>query len=177
MPRDAGDFSLLDSSVVYWLLQCSERDSFLRGLRSYVGFSQVGVDYIRPERLFGKSTNNWLKNIGWAKKAIFSFSRLPLHLLTAFGGAGFIGTTLLALLVFAMRILSPDSVPRGLTTVLLAVLFFGSATLLSLGILGEYIGKILEETKARPPFIRKHLITRGEIKAADSLAARSVERV
>ncbi|MCD8242843.1 MAG: NAD-dependent epimerase/dehydratase family protein [Parabacteroides sp.] len=71
VPENAGDFSLMDRSVVFWLLQCKERDFFLRGLRAYVGFKQVGVDYVRPERVFGRSTNNWIKNIGWAKKAIF----------------------------------------------------------------------------------------------------------
>ena len=164
MPQNAGDFSLLDRSVIYWLLQCGERDSFLRGLRSYVGFTQVGVDYVRPERMFGKSTNNWIKNIGWAKKAIFSFSRLPLHLLTAFGGLSFAGAVFLALVSLFMRLFLPESVPKGVTTMLLVSLFFGSATILGLGILGEYIGKILEETKARPPFIRKNIITDGIIK-------------
>ena len=166
MPKNAGDFSLLDRSVVYWLLQCGERDSFLRGLRSYVGFTQVGVDYVRPERMFGRSTNNWIKNIGWAKKAIFSFSRLPLHLLTAFGGVSFCGTALLALFAIAVRLFSPESVPKGVTTMLLVSLFFGSASILGLGILGEYIGKILEETKARPSFIRKNMIVKGEIRRA-----------
>jgi dolichol-phosphate mannosyltransferase len=167
MPRDAGDFSLLDRSVAHWLLRCAERDSFLRGLRSYVGFTQVGVDYVRPERMFGKSTNNWLKNIGWAKKAIFSFSRLPLHLLTALGGITFAGSISVALVSFFMRIFFPDAAPKGVTTLLLVSLFFGSMTILGLGILGEYIGKILEEAKARPPFIRKRIIARGVMSAAD----------
>jgi len=169
MPRNAGDFSLLDRSVVYWLLQCKERDSFLRGLRSYVGFTQIGVDYVRPERMFGKSTNSWIKNIGWAKKAIFSFSRMPLHLLTAFGGISFIGTVLFALMTIAIRLIAPQSMLKGVTTILLAIMFFGSSLILGLGILGEYLGKIMEETKARPPFIRKHLISHGVIKDAASV--------
>jgi len=175
MPQNAGDFALLDRSVVYWLLQCGERDSFLRGLRAYVGFTQVGVDYLRPERMFGKSTNNWIKNIGWAKKAIFSFSRLPLHLLTAFGGFSFAGAVFLALVTVFMRIFFPESVPKGVTTMLLVSLFFGSATILGLGILGEYIGKIMEETKARPPFIRKNMIVKGEIRRADSVSQGKME--
>jgi dolichol-phosphate mannosyltransferase len=169
MPQNAGDFSLMDRSVMYWLLQCAERDFFLRGLRSYVGFRQEGVDYVRPERMFGKSTNNWIKNIGWAKKAIFSFSRLPLHLMTAFGGLSFAGTALFALIAVAMRLFFPESVPHGVTTMLLVTLFFGSATLLGLGLLGEYVGKILEETKARPPFIRKSIVMKGEVRRADSV--------
>ncbi|HZH12176.1 MAG TPA: NAD-dependent epimerase/dehydratase family protein [Microvirga sp.] len=171
IPKDAGDFSLLDRSVVHWMMQCREHDAFLRGLRAYVGFNQVGVDYVRPERMFGVSTNNWIKNIGWAKKAIFSFSRMPLHLLTAFGGLAFVATALLALISIGIRLIAPESVPRGITFLSLLIMFFGSMTILGLGLLGEYIGKILEEAKARPAFIRKNLILRGEVKPAALLEA------
>ena len=167
VPKDAGDFSLIDRSVVYWLLQCEERDSFLRGLRAYVGFRQEGVDYVRPERMFGVSTNNWIKNIGWAKKGIFSFSRMPLHLLTAAGGIASFGTILLAIFTILVRVFDADAAPKGVTFLSLLVMFFGSFTLLGIGLLGEYIGKIFEETKARPAFIRRSLIVRGEIRPAD----------
>jgi len=167
VPKDAGDFSLIDRSAVYWLLKCQERDAFLRGLRAYVGFRQEGVDYVRPERMFGVSTNNWIKNIGWAKKGIFSFSRIPLHLLTATGTVATIGTILLAIFSIFMRFFEADSVPKGVTFLSLLVMFFGSVTLLGIGLLGEYIGKIFEETKARPAFIRRNLIVRGEIRPAD----------
>jgi dolichol-phosphate mannosyltransferase len=168
VPKDAGDFSLIDRSVVYWMLQCKERDSFLRGLRAYVGFRQEGVDYVRPERAFGTSTNNWIKNIGWAKKGLFSFSRLPLHLLTAAGGFASFATLILAIYSIFIRIFDPDSAPRGVTFIALLVMFFGSSMLLGIGLLGEYIGKIFEETKARPAFIRKSLISRGETRPADT---------
>jgi dolichol-phosphate mannosyltransferase len=167
VPKDAGDFSLIDRTVVYWLLQCQERDSFLRGLRAYVGFHQEGVDYVRPERMFGVSTNNWIKNIGWAKKGIFSFSRMPLHLLTAAGGIASFATILLAIFSILVRVLSPEAVPKGVTFLSLLVMFFGSFTLLGIGLLGEYIGKIFEEIKARPAFIRRSLIVHGEIRPAD----------
>lgn len=166
IPKDAGDFSLMDRSVVYWMLQCQERDAFLRGLRAYVGFKQVGVDYVRPERMFGVSTNNWVKNIGWAKKGIFSFSRLPLHMLTAFGGIACISAISLAGLSIIIRLLAPESVPKGITFISLLVMFFGSFSILGIGLLGEYIGKIFEETKARPAFIRRSLIMHGEVRPA-----------
>jgi len=161
IPKDAGDFSLIDSSAVYWILQCRERDSFLRGLRAYVGFQQAGVDYMRPERMFGRSTNNWIKNIGWAKKAIFSFTRVPLHILTAFGSATIFLTAGLALWTFLVRIFFPQNAPRGMTFLSLLIMFFGSSIIFGLGLLGEYLGKIFEETKARPPFIRKTVIKHG----------------
>ncbi len=70
IPRDAGDFSLMDKRVVQAMLAFPERDLFLRGVRAYAGFKQTGIDYVRPERMFGVTTNSLLKNIGWAKKGI-----------------------------------------------------------------------------------------------------------
>lgn len=167
VPKNAGDFSLIDRKVIYWLLQCQERDAFLRGLRAYVGFTQVGVDYVRPERMFGVSTNSWIKNIGWAKKGIFSFSRMPLHLLTAVGGVACLATVLLAMFGIFVRFTAPESVPQGITFLSLLVMFFGSFTILGIGLLGEYIGKIFEEAKARPAFIRRSLIVRGQLQPAE----------
>jgi dolichol-phosphate mannosyltransferase len=163
IPKDAGDFSLMDKRVVGWLLRCPERDLFVRGLRAYVGFSQTGVDYVRPQRMFGRSTNNLWKNIEWAKQGIFSFSNAPLKVLTAAGSVLLLIATLLAAFAIAVRIFSPDSVPPGLTTVLLCILFFGSLNLFAVGIVGEYIAKIMEEVKARPRLIRAALIKDGEV--------------
>ena len=166
IPKNAGDFSLLDQKVVHWMLQCKERDSFLRGIRAYVGFKQVPIDYVRPERMFGISTNNWIKNIGWAKKGIFAFTRVPLHFLTAFGGVAVLVTLVLAIISVAIRILEPSQTPKGITFLALLQMFFGSFIILGIGVLGEYIGKILEETKGRPAFIRKNIVAGGEIKSA-----------
>ena len=163
IPRDAGDFSLLDARVAREMLRCQERDSFLRGLRAYVGFRQEGVDYVRPERMFGVSTNNWIKNINWAKKAIFSFSRAPLHLLTAVGFLATLGSLAFAVLVVCMKLVFPESAPRGITSLTLLLMLFGSVNLLGLGLLGEYLGKIIEETKQRPPFVRESLVRKGEV--------------
>ena len=78
----------MDKRVVKAILRFPERDLFLRGVRAFVGFKQTGVDYVRPERMFGKSTNNLLKNIGWAKKGILSFSNTPLNIMS-FAGSCF----------------------------------------------------------------------------------------
>lgn len=162
IPHDAGDFSLIDRRVVGWLLHCPERDLFLRGLRAYVGFRQTGVDYIRPKRMFGESTNNLLKNLEWAKRGIFSFSNTPLKLLSA-GGIVLLGLSLLlGLIVVILRLWVPDIAPRGATTLLLASLFFGAINLFAVGLVGEYIAKIMEEVKARPRLIRAGLIRNGE---------------
>ena len=163
IPHDAGDFSLIDRRVVGWLLQCPERDLFLRGLRAYVGFRQTGVDYFRPKRMFGESTNNLLKNLEWAKRGIFSFSNTPLKLLTA-GGVLLLALSLvLGLGLTVMRLAFPGAVPRGVTTVLLFSLFFGAINLFAIGLVGEYVAKIMEEVKGRPRLIRAGLIRNGEV--------------
>lgn len=167
IPVDAGDFSLMDRKVVNELIQLPEKEQFLRGLRAWVGFKQTGVDYIRPERMFGKSTNNWRKNIWWAKKAIFSFSFVPLEVLSYMG---FIltGVSFLAMIMqIVARFLYPN-IPHGITTIIVLVLFFGGIQLLAVSILGEYLSKVFEESKGRPKFIRKSIIYRG--KKLDSAA-------
>ena len=166
IPHDAGDFSLIDRRVVRWLLTCGERDLFLRGLRAYVGFRQTGVPYKRPERMFGRSTNSMLKNFGWAKKGILSFSRTPLDLLTFSGVTLVLVSAFLAVLQFLARVFYPELAPRGITTVVLLIMFFGSFTIFAISLIGEYIGKIFEEVKGRPTFIRRHLIRAGEIRKA-----------
>ena len=162
IPHDAGDFSLIDRRVVTAILQFQERDFFLRGVRAYVGFKQTGVDYLRPERLFGKTTNSFFKNIDWAKKGILSYSYTPLSILSFVGVLLFFMSICLAILQVALRLLVPDIAPKGTTTVLLAILFFGSINLFALAILGEYIAKIFEEVKQRPHFVRKSIIRGGE---------------
>ena len=162
IPHDAGDFSLMDKRVVGWLLTCPERDLFVRGLRAYVGFSQTGVDYVRPKRMFGSSTNNLFKNIGWAKRGIFSFSNTPLNMLTA-GGLLLLGLSgVLGIASVMIRLLAPGLVERGLTTTLLSILFFGAINLFAIGLVGEYVAKIMEEVKGRPRLIRAALIKEGE---------------
>jgi polyisoprenyl-phosphate glycosyltransferase len=163
IPHDAGDFSLIDRRVMGWLLQCGERDLFLRGLRAYVGFKQTGVDYFRPKRMFGESTNNLFKNLEWAKRGIFSFSNTPLKLLTA-GGILLLALSLvLGIALAVLRLWIPGIAPRGATTLLLFLLFFGAINLFAVGLVGEYVAKIMEEVKGRPRLIRAGLIRDGEV--------------
>jgi dolichol-phosphate mannosyltransferase len=166
IPHDAGDFSLMDRRVVEAMLSFPERDLFLRGVRAYSGFRQAGVDYIRPERLFGVTTNSLWKNIGWAKKGILSFSHVPLNILSVCGVVLFGITVILMLFQLVARILFPSLAPRGITTVLISVLFFGSLNLFAISLAGEYIGRIFEEVKRRPHFIRRSIIREGEIRPA-----------
>jgi dolichol-phosphate mannosyltransferase len=157
IPLDAGDFSLMDRKVVNELIKMPETDQFLRGLRAWVGFKQTGVDYVRPERMFGVTTNNWRKNLWWARKAIFSFSFVPLEMLTYLGWI-LTGVSFLAILVqIALYFILPGT-PHGVTTIIVLILFFGGLNMLAISILGEYQAKIIEEVKKRPKFIRKQIL-------------------
>ena len=162
IPLDAGDFSLMDRKVVDELVKMPETDQFMRGLRAWVGFKQVGVDYIRPERMFGVTTNNWRKNIGWARKAIFSFSYIPLELLTYLGFLLTFVSFIAIIFQISYYFMYPQ-IPHGITTIICLILFFGGLNLLAVAILGEYQGKILEETKRRPKFIRKQIYTKNKM--------------
>jgi dolichol-phosphate mannosyltransferase len=170
IPHDAGDFSLMDKRVVQAILKFPERDLFLRGVRAFAGFRQTGVDYSRPERMFGRSTNNLLKNIGWAKKGILSFSNAPLNMISFAGVSLLVLSVVLGIIQAGGKLIFPDLVPPGITTTLLLVLLFGSLNFFGISILGEYLAKIFEEVKRRPHFIRRSLIRDGEVRPVGDLS-------
>jgi dolichol-phosphate mannosyltransferase len=157
MPLDAGDFSIMSRCVVESLLQMPERDRFLRGLRSWVGFRQTGVPYARAERFAGQSTNTFLDNVRWAKRGIFSFSYQPLEMISLLAFLVTLLTGLAIVFYIALYFLIPNA-PRGFATLLVAVLFLGAVQLFSLSILAEYVGRIFEEVKQRPPFIVRRIV-------------------
>ena len=157
IPLDAGDFSLMDRKVVDAINNTSETDRFIRGLRAWVGFKQIGVPYKRSERQFGRSTNNFIKNLNWAKKGIFSFSYFPLEFLSLFSYF-IVFLSAIALLVYVVFYFIFPGSPKGITTLIVLILFIGGIQLLSISILSEYIGKILEETKKRPLYIFKKIL-------------------
>jgi dolichol-phosphate mannosyltransferase len=161
IPLDAGDFSLMDRRVVDELLALPEADQFLRGLRAFVGFKQTGIDYVRPRRPFGQSNHSFLKNVWWAKKGIFSFTSAPVEWL-GYAGAVMSALSLCALGYLAVRsFFYPESFQTGSLVVTLVV-FFGSLQLLAIALIGEYVIKILEESKRRPKFIRKAIRHHGK---------------
>jgi dolichol-phosphate mannosyltransferase len=157
VPVDAGDFSLIDRKVMNALLTLPERDRFMRGLRAWVGFKQVGVPYSRPERMFGRSTNNLWSNIRWARKGIFSFSFVPLELISSVAViVSFLSAIAIVVQVIG-RIVQPD-IPHGVSTIIVVCLFLGSVQLLSLAFIAEYIAKIFEEVKQRPLYVVSKLL-------------------
>ncbi|MGQ0679159.1 MAG: glycosyltransferase family 2 protein [Actinomycetota bacterium] len=158
IPADAGDFSLIDRRVVDAMNQLPETNRFLRGLRAWVGFKQAGVSYVRPERAFGETTNSLISNLGWARKAILSFSYAPLDLITVLA---VVVTALAAVLIvfqILARILSPELVPSGFTTLIVLILFMGGIQLLCLSIIGSYLAHLYDEVKGRPPYIQESVL-------------------
>lgn len=158
IPADAGDFSLIGRRVVDALNRLPEKNRFVRGLRAWVGFKQTGVPYVRPERVFGRTTNSMLKNLGWARKAILSFSYAPLDFITWLA-LFIVGISSLAIMIqIAWRLLYPEMAPRGITTVIVLVLFIGGVQLLCLSIIGSYLAHIYDEVKQRPPYIVESIL-------------------
>ena len=159
IPQDAGDFSLIDRKVVKVLKQMPERDRFIRGLRAWAGFKQTGIKYKRPKRMFGKTTNSLIKNLRWARKGIFSFSYLPLELITYLSFFLVIFSMIGILWQVFAYFLFPNT-PRGFSTIIVLIFFIGGIQLLSLSILGEYLGRIFEEVKRRPMYVVKNIINK-----------------
>lgn len=157
MPLDAGEFSLLDRRVVDVINSMPERNRFLRGLRVWAGFKHIGVPYIRAERRAGKSTSNIWTNIREAQQAIFSFSYAPLELIS-YLALFIVGLAILGIIIYvALYFILPDT-PRGIPTIIVLVLFMGGIQLLCLSIIGQYLGRIFEETKQRPKYIVKEIL-------------------
>lgn len=157
IPLDAGDFSLIDKKVVDIIKKSEERDLFIRGLRAWVGFKQTGVSYIRPERRFGKTTNSFIKNIRWAKKGMFSFSFIPLEILS-YISYFIVFLSFFGIIFYLISYLIYPAAPKGITTLILLIIFLGGVQMLSISILSEYVAKILEETKQRPRYVIKKIL-------------------
>lgn len=162
IPLDAGDFRLLDRSVVDVLNQMRERHRFLRGMSAWVGFRQIGVPYRRAARFAGETKYPFRKMFRLALNAVTGFSYFPLQLATY---VGFIsaGLSILSIpVVIALRLWGTQAALVGQATTLIAVLFLGGVQLISLGILGEYIGRLYDEAKGRPLYIVREAPARGE---------------
>ncbi len=160
VPVDAGDFSLLDRRAIDALNAMPEQDRFLRGMRAWVGFRQTGVPYHRLPRFDGRRPSSSLRGYVWyAKTGIMSFSRAPLELL---GYLGLFFTLLSFVAIIGYTIawfaLPAEKSPPGLLTLYILLLFFGGVQLLSISIVGEYVGKTFEESKRRPHYIIDEII-------------------
>ncbi len=152
LPLDTGDFRLVDRKVVNVLNQMREHHRFLRGMSVWVGFRQVGVPYKRAARYAGETKYPFRKMIRFASDAITSFSYFPLQLATYIGFLS-AGISILAIPLVIILRLTGSQAFIGQATTLISVLFLGGVQLISLGILGEYIGRLFQEAKGRPLYI------------------------
>ncbi len=152
IPVDTGDFRLMDRKVVDVLKQMKERHRFPRGMSAWVGFKQIGVEYKRSARTAGVTKYPFRKMLKLALNAITGFSYFPLQVATFFGFLS-AGLSILAIPVVAILRLAGSHFFEGQATTLISVLFLGGVQLISLGILGEYVGRLYDEAKGRPLYI------------------------
>jgi len=157
IPLDAGDFSLISKRVGQELLDIPEYDYYLRCLRAFVGFPQIGISYVRLAREHGKTNENVFSGLYWAKTIIINFSFKPLTIISYFG----VLVTFLSLIFLFINlvwgVIYHQAAP-GIATVIAIILFLGGVQLLSLSVIAEYISKIFLEVKRRPKYIVKETI-------------------
>lgn len=152
IPVDTGDFRLMDRKVVNVLKQMKERHRFPRGMSAWVGFKQIGVTYKRAARVAGVTKYPFSKMLRLALNAITSFSYFPLQVATFFGFLS-ASISILAIPIVVILRIAGSQFFEGQTTTLISVLFLGGVQLISLGILGEYVGRLYDEAKGRPLYI------------------------
>ena len=150
IPIDTGDFCLMDRRVVDLLNTMPERNRYIRGLRAWVGYRQTAVRFDRAPRHAGSVKYTFSKSLALAINSLVGFSKVPLRLSTYLGLAAGAVSLLMSLLVLYWRIFAPRSPLTGYTIITVVVFFLGAVQLISIGILGEYVGRIYEEIKGRP---------------------------
>ena len=179
VPIDSGDFALLSRRVVDQLNLLPERHRYLRGLRTWVGFPQIGIPVERDARAGGEPSYTVGKLFRLAFDGVFAFSVKPLRVAWLLGAVASFGASLYAMYVIFERVFLGES-PKGFTALIVAITFFSGVQLLFLGLIGEYLGRVYDEAKARPHFIvtevvrgdRAALASTGDV--ANTLAAADV---
>lgn len=160
IPRGAGDFSLMSRRVVDLVRTSKERQRYLRGLRSWVGFKQTGIEVERAARHAGDSKYSLASLVRLMFDGVFAFSIVPLRITTTLGLIAVALASLFGLYsVYAKLVL--DQSPQGFTALIVAIVFLAGVQLVFLGVIGEYIGRIYEEVKERPHYIVKHVHKSG----------------
>ena len=161
IPLDSGDFSLISRRVVDIINEMPEQDRFIRGLRSWIGFKQIGVEYERQERAAGEPKYKFKQLAKLAFTGIFNFSYIPIRFVT-FLGIISVSLSLLFLIYTLFEKIFFGAVPQGFTSLYITIVLFSGVQLISLGILGEYIIRIFYQVKDRPLYIIKNKIVNKE---------------
>ena len=158
IPLDAGDFRLLDRKAVETMKAMREQHRFIRGMTSWIGFKQIGVEFVRAERLSGQTSYPLHKMLKLAITAITGFSFFPLQIATIVGFLVAGLSTIAAILVIYARLFLASQAFLGQASTLVMVLFLGGVQLITLGIIGEYLGRIYDEVRGRPLYIVRQAI-------------------
>jgi glycosyltransferase involved in cell wall biosynthesis len=175
LPLDAGDFGLMSRRVVDQIRNAPERQRYLRGLRAWVGFRQIGMPVHRAERAAGRSKYSWARLFGLAFDGLFSFSVAPLRAAAVLGFLAIVLAGMYAAYSIVARLFL-DRTPQGFTALIVVMTFLSGMNLLFLGLVGEYLGRVYEEVKRRPLYVADQIVRRsGE--AASSAGEFRVERV
>jgi dolichol-phosphate mannosyltransferase len=157
LPLDAGDFAAISSRALRAIRSAPERHRYLRGLRAWAGFRQIGLPVERAARYTGRSKYSLRKLLRLAGDGIFSFSIVPLRMAAALGAVTVLLTTLFALFALYARLFL-DRSPQGFTALILVMTFVSGVNLLFLGIIGEYVGRVYEEVKGRPLYVVRRVV-------------------
>lgn len=157
IPKNSGDFRIMTRQVVNAIKSMREHHRFMKGIFSWAGFRQTGIPYLRMPRYSGKSKFNYWQLWNFALEGITSFSFLPLQIATYFGILIAFSSMLFAFYIFLDTLINGNPVP-GYPSLMVAILFLGGIQLISLGVIGEYIGRIYNESKVRPLYFVKHCI-------------------
>jgi len=166
LPLDSGDFSLMSRRVVNEIRNVPEHNRYLRGLRTWVGFQQVGIPMERDARAAGRSKYSVRGLLRLALDGIFAFSTAPIRAAALLGTIAMFLAILFALYAVYARVVLHRS-PQGFTSVIVVMTFLSGVNLFFLGIIGEYVGRVYEEAKARPHYIVRQLIRAGKDVTAD----------
>lgn len=152
IPSKAGDFRLIDRKVINYLKKFDEKNLYIRGLVSFIGFKQKGINYERKKRYSGSSKISLVKYFDISLSAITSFTKTPLIIIFTIGLITFL-LSLLLLLIYFVLFLTGNIIEPGFTTIILIQLFFFGLLMLIIGIVSIYVGYILDEVKKRPTYI------------------------
>jgi glycosyltransferase involved in cell wall biosynthesis len=168
LPLDSGDFGMISRKALNYLNQMPEQNRYIRGMRTWIGFRQLGVEYERSARFAGTTKYSWKKLFELAYSGIFNFSTFPIKFITRLG----IATIVISLIYLTYVIIEKfwfDAVPTGFTTLIFSIVMFSGVQLISLGIIGEYVLRIYQQSQNRPLFIIDKIIVDKELKDGQEL--------
>ena len=164
IPLDSGDFSMINRKVVDHIVAMPERNRYIRGMRSWVGYKQIGLPYDRSARASGESKYSLKKLIELALNGIFGFTELPIKLITTLGFLT-VGFSILYFIYVLTMLVFLGGVPKGFTTLVFIISLFSGVQLISLGVIGEYVLRIFQQVQGRPLFVvERTIVDRQELK-------------